>query len=130
MALKLVTNLDFSQNQALNAVIQNLGSDPGSPVEGQIWYRTDLHTIREYSSGTVKTVATLTNSLSDFSVLTSDLTFGGFKGTNIGAPSASTDAATKGYVDSVALGLDVHASVRAASVGVNVAVASVLVNGF
>jgi hypothetical protein len=35
--------------------------------------------------------------------------------TNVGAPTLSTDAATKGYVDSVAQGLDIKASVKAAS---------------
>jgi hypothetical protein len=40
---------------------------------------------------------------------------GGFKLTNVGTPTASTDAATKGYVDGIAQGIDVHASVRAAS---------------
>jgi hypothetical protein len=35
--------------------------------------------------------------------------------TSLGTPSANTDAATKGYVDGVANGLDVKASVRAAT---------------
>jgi hypothetical protein len=36
--------------------------------------------------------------------------------TGLGTPTAATDAATKGYVDSVASGIDIRASVRAASV--------------
>ena len=40
---------------------------------------------------------------------------GGFKLTNIDTPTVGTDAATKAYVDSVAQGLDVKLSVRAAS---------------
>lgn len=43
--------------------------------------------------------------------------------TNLGTPSADSDAATKAYVDSVARGLDWKASVRAASTG-NVNIAS------
>ncbi len=46
---------------------------------------------------------------------TADQPLGGFKITNLGTPTASTDAATKGYVDAGAQGLDVKASVRAAS---------------
>lgn len=38
---------------------------------------------------------------------------GGFKLINVGTPSADTDAAPKGYVDSVAQGLDVKGSCRA-----------------
>lgn len=37
-----VASVDFAQQQALNFVIENRTSDPGSPVSGQIWLRTDL----------------------------------------------------------------------------------------
>lgn len=46
---------------------------------------------------------------------TDTLTMQGAKIENLGAPAAATDAATKGYVDSVATGLDVKASVRLAT---------------
>lgn len=44
-----------------------------------------------------------------------DVSWASYKITNLGTPTASTDAATKGYVDGVAQGLDVKASVRAAT---------------
>lgn len=53
--------------------------------------------------------------LSALAVPTADVSFATYKITNLGAPSASTDAATKGYVDSVAEGLHIHASVVAAT---------------
>ena len=37
-----VASLDFSQQQTLQFVLENRTSDPGSPVSGQIWLRTDL----------------------------------------------------------------------------------------
>jgi hypothetical protein len=46
-----------------------------------------------------------------------DLSMAGFKLTSLGSPSADTDAANKGYVDSVAQGLDVKASVVYATAG-------------
>lgn len=46
---------------------------------------------------------------------TADLNINNYKITNLATPTASTDAATKGYVDSVAEGLHIHASVVAAS---------------
>jgi len=44
-----------------------------------------------------------------------DLAMAGHKLTGLGTPSADTDAANKGYVDSVAQGLDVKASVHLAT---------------
>jgi hypothetical protein len=44
-----------------------------------------------------------------------DLSMATFKLTNVGTPTADTDAANKGYVDSVAQGLDTKASVVAAT---------------
>jgi hypothetical protein len=46
-----------------------------------------------------------------------DLAMAGYKLTGLGSPSADTDAANKGYVDSVAQGLDVKASVVYATAG-------------
>lgn len=54
-------------------------------------------------------------SRSDLSAPTGDISNGGFKITNVAEPTLSTDAATKNYVDSVAQGLDVKQSVRAAT---------------
>jgi len=35
-------SLEFNQNQALQFVIENRTSDPGAPVSGQMWLRTDI----------------------------------------------------------------------------------------
>lgn len=48
---------------------------------------------------------------------TADQSMGGFKLTNLGTPSADTDAATKLYVDNLANGVDYKQSVRAATTG-------------
>ncbi len=37
-----VASMDFAQQQTLQFVIENRTSDPGAPVTGQIWLRTDL----------------------------------------------------------------------------------------
>lgn len=46
---------------------------------------------------------------------TADQSMGGFKLTNLATPTAAGDAASKAYVDGIASGLDVKASVRAAT---------------
>jgi hypothetical protein len=128
MAIPLKSNLDFGQLQALNIVIHVTSSDPGSPVDGQLWYNSTTHLLKFRNNGSTHVIADLNNSLSDFAAPTSDLSIGSHKLINVADPVASSDGATKAYVDAVAVGLDVHASVRCASTG-NVVVASGLVNG-
>jgi hypothetical protein len=53
--------------------------------------------------------------LSALAVPLADISFNNYKITNLATPTASTDAATKGYVDGVAEGLHIHASVVAAT---------------
>lgn len=40
--LTLGAEMDCNQKQMVSMVIENRTSDPSSPVEGQIWLRTDL----------------------------------------------------------------------------------------
>ena len=53
--------------------------------------------------------------LSALAVPLADVSFANYKITSLGTPTASTDAATKAYVDSVAEGLHIHPSVVAAT---------------
>ena len=57
-----------------------------------------------------------------------DLSMATYKITNLGTPTASTDASTKGYVDSVAQGLDTKQSVVAATT-TNGTLATAFANG-
>lgn len=57
-----------------------------------------------------------TNRLDQLAAPTAPVSMGTQRITSVGAPTAATDAATKSYVDGVASGLDVKASVRLASV--------------
>jgi hypothetical protein len=72
---------------------------------------------------------TLTNkTLGASTALGSDLSAATYKITNLGTPSASTDAATKQYVDDLAQGLHIHASCIAATTA-NIDLSSALENG-
>jgi hypothetical protein len=53
----LSTNLDFGGNQALNHVLEELTADPGSPLTGRIWVRTDTKLVKWYDGTTIQTLA-------------------------------------------------------------------------
>lgn len=40
--IKVNKNIDFNQKQGVSFVVENRTSDPGSPVAGQMWFRTDV----------------------------------------------------------------------------------------
>jgi hypothetical protein len=53
--MKWLTNLDLNLNQLMNHLLHLLGSDPGSPTEGQQWYNTASHQPKIYN-GTRKII--------------------------------------------------------------------------
>jgi len=66
--------------------------------------------------------AVRTSRLDQMTAPTASVSMGNQRLTSLAEPSAASDAATKNYVDSVASGLDVKGSVRAASLAANIAV--------
>lgn len=49
MSRKFLTNLDLNTNELLNAVIQNLGTDPESGEAGQVYYNTTEDVLKIYN---------------------------------------------------------------------------------
>jgi hypothetical protein len=125
MSLAFLSPIDLNKNEVRNALVHLLATDPVSPAVGQIWYNTTSNVFKIYDGTGNRTLAELNNSIDQFAVAAADLSLNNHKITNLTTPVASGDAATKGYVDSVALGLDVKASVRAAT-----AVAGTLASSF
>lgn len=48
---KFLAPIDLSQNELQNAAIQSIAGDPGSPVEGQIWFNTTANVVKVRRGG-------------------------------------------------------------------------------
>lgn len=105
------TPIDLTKNELRNAVTQPLSTAPAAPVVGLRYYDT-TRTAERFWNGTRWVDVT-----DVWAVPTAPVDFGGQRITNLGAPSAGTDAASKAYVDTVSTGLDVKDAVRAATTG-------------
>lgn len=148
MAKKILVNYDFTKNQVMNAVAHVLASDPSSPAEGQFYYDSAAKlwkyhngtafvsdTARSRHSGT-QTASTIsdfdtqvrTNRLDQMAAPTADVSLNGQKITNLATPTATGDAATKGYVDSNIAGLSWKDEVRVATTA-DAALATAYENG-
>jgi len=64
MAQKFLVGIDLSKNELQNARIQNLGSAPGTPVEGQLYYDTTTDSPFVYSAETSTWIPLFANKLS------------------------------------------------------------------
>ena len=51
MAITYLTGINLNSNELSNAQIQNLAADPGSGVEGQIYFNTGSDRLRVYANG-------------------------------------------------------------------------------
>lgn len=107
MAKKVATNLDMLLNELLNARIQNLAANPVSPVEGQIYYNTATKSFQFYN-GTGWVALGYLNQIT----ATGAVSVNNNLISNVSTPIADSDAATKGYVDTMAQGLDAKNSCR------------------
>jgi hypothetical protein len=58
MAIEFYSSIDLNKNELQNAVVQNVGSDPSSPSNGQIYFNSGDNTLRVYDGSSFVTVNT------------------------------------------------------------------------
>jgi hypothetical protein len=58
-ARKFLVPVDLNLNELQNALVHLLGSDPGSPTEGQAWYNTTTHLLKIRRNGNTVVLGTL-----------------------------------------------------------------------
>lgn len=100
-------------------------------IEAHSDLTTGVHGVNGDVVGTDNSQTLTNKNLGTNTSLSADLDADGYKITGLGTPTDANDAATKGYVDSVAEGLHVHASVVAATTQniANLAVANTVIDG-
>jgi hypothetical protein len=117
-------HIDLVKNQLLNAVIQLLSSDPGSPTEGLVYTNNTNHTLKFYNGTTFVQLGRL----DQISAPTAQVNLNSQKIVNLATPTAAGDAASKSYVDGLIAGIKWKDSVRAATTA-NGALATAYENG-
>lgn len=110
MAKKVSTNLDLLLNELQNAKIHIVASDPSSPAEGQIYYNSTTKALKFYNGTAWVTLGNLNQMTATGAVSVNNQLI-----SSVATPISASDAATKGYVDSMAQGLDAKLSVVAAT---------------
>lgn len=118
----------WTQTNAFGVVTAqtSYGASSGDGTANTYAHSDHTHGTPSLGSSTPANVAGVTGSAGSASVPskedhthalvpTANIDWAGYKITSLGTPSADTDAANKGYVDSVAQGLDTKASVVAAT---------------
>lgn len=116
-----IVKRDSSGNFSAGTITADLTGDVTGNVSGHAGTVLSLSGLDtdDLAEGTTNLYFTNTrvraNSLDQMSAPGTDVSFNNYKITNLATPTQATDAATKGYVDAARSGLDVKASVRAAT---------------
>src|SRR5210317_1795288 len=66
MARKFLTPIDLNKLELQNASIQNLATDPSSPVTGQIYYNTSDTKLKVYNGASWSTVGNTQEEIEDY----------------------------------------------------------------
>src|SRR5665213_2291885 len=118
MSIPFLSPIDLTKNELQNAVIQNLATDPSSPVKGQVYFNTTGNYQYEYNGTAFVTAfdraqhfgtqlaatisdfntAVRTNSLDQMTAPAADVSWNSHKITNLANGTAAGDAVNFGQM--------------------------------
>lgn len=129
MSIPVQASLDFGQqSQLLNVIVHVLASDPGSPVEGQVWYNSTTGVLKYRDASTTRTLQLTSVRLDQITAPTAAVGLNSQKITGLADGTVATDAATVGQLTATATGLDFKNSVRVSTTA-NGTLATAFANG-
>jgi phage-related tail fiber protein len=103
--------INLNQQELQNAVIQKLGTDPGSPVDGQVWVNTVSNTLKIRLNG----VTIALGRLDQLTNPTASLNLNSQKIVSLADGVSASDAATVGQLTALQTGMTWKSAVRAAT---------------
>ncbi len=72
MAKKFLVDIDLNKNELQNAIVQNLATDPNSPVKGQMYFNTTSNRFRIYDGTVWEELGTGTGTVTSVGILNED----------------------------------------------------------
>lgn len=118
MARPNLSPIDMTKLEILNLRLQQLASDPSTPIEGLVYWNTVLHAIKAYVGASWIVFGTL----DQITAPANDLSLNSKKITNLLPGVSGTDAVNLNQLNSLVTGLETTPPARAASTAnVNIA---------
>jgi hypothetical protein len=91
MSRKFLTAVDFTKNEIQNAVVQNLGGAPGTPVKGQLYFNSTDNTLYWWDGSQWQSARGGATGFPGYGAVVPETTFGGSSADGVSATVSRSD---------------------------------------